>query len=511
MKNDITVEMLRSLNAELEVLSTANKPSLSSKNHAAPPPQLRHLTSKQQVPETPAEVEKLKSALSVLSPDALRGQGILYEPGDLGATSNYWLMVVWAVASLNWISGKEIVRKWSMGSTRFTNEGFESAWNAYDHSRPNAIGIGSLYRLAIDNGWQPLFTAPADALLMADASRYKVLSPVAIQALPHQQWRVKHVLPTSGLAALFGPSGSGKSFLALDLASCISHGVPWFGIRVNQAPVLYVMLEGEGGIRNRIAAHENAQGPLPANAFGVITQPFQLTTPQDVIDLAVATPPGAVIFIDTLNRAAPTSDENSSKEMGVILQAAKDLQLRTQGLVIVVHHTGKDSSKGMRGHSSLHAALDAAIEVERTATGSRHWSIAKAKDGEDGKKVAFKLKVHTLGQDADGDDITSCSVEPDLASIFVKAEPKGSKQRGALKVAKNLFTSSQASTGVACCPVGAKCMKVEVVVVALASTLATTAANKRNNEARRLVRALISSGHLGSAIDASGDAWCWLG
>ena len=228
MKNDITLEMLRSLNAELEILATANKPAVSSKNLTAPPPLLRHLTSRQQVPETPEEVGKLKSALAVLSPDALRGQGKLYEPGNFGTSSNYWLMVVWAVASLNWVSGKEIVREWSIGSTRFTNEGFESAWNAYDHSRPNAIGIGSLYRLAIDNGWQPLATAPADALLMADASRYKVLSAAAIQSLPHQQWRVKHVLPSSGLAALFGPSGSGKSFLALDLASCISHGVPWF-------------------------------------------------------------------------------------------------------------------------------------------------------------------------------------------------------------------------------------------------------------------------------------------
>lgn len=511
MKNDITPEMLRALNAELEALSASNKPATAMANPDPLIPVLGHLTTRQPVPETPEEIAKLKSALAVLSPDTLRGQGKLYEPGASTPSKDYWLTIIWAGASLNWSGGKEIFRDWSMRSARYTAEGFEEAWNAYDHSRTDAIGIGSLYRLAIDNGWQPLVTAPADALLMADASRYKVLSPASIQALPHQQWRVKHVLPTSGLAALFGPSGSGKSFLALDLASCISHGVPWFGIRVNQAPVLYVMLEGEGGIRNRIAAHENAHGPLPANAFGVITQPFQLTKPQDVIDLAVATPPGAVIFIDTLNRAAPTSDENSSKEMGVILQAAKDLQLRTQGLVIVVHHTGKDSSKGMRGHSSLHAALDAAIEVERTATGSRHWSIAKAKDGEDGRKVAFKLKVHALGQDADGDDITSCSVEPDLASIFVKAEPKGSKQREALRVAKNLFATSQASTGVACCPVGAKSMKVEVVVVALASTLAATPVNKRNNEARRLVRALISSGHLESAIDAAGDAWCWAG
>jgi len=509
MKNDVTSEMLKALNLELEALAASKAPATIQGN--SPIPILAHLTAPQAVPETPTEIAKLKGALAVLSPDALRGQGKLYEPGDTGPTSDYWLMVVWAVASLNWISGKEIVREWSMDSSRYTEDGFEAAWDAYDHSRQKAIGIGSLYRLAKDNGWQQSSTAPAELPLMADAARYKVLSPEAIQALPPQKWRVKYVLPTTGLAALFGPSGSGKSFLALDLASCISRGAPWFGIRVNQAPVLYVMLEGEGGIRNRIAAHESAHGPLPADLFGVITQSFQLTTPQDVIDLGAASPSGAVIFIDTLNRAAPTSDENSSKEMGIILQAAKDLQLMTQGLVIVVHHTGKDSSKGMRGHSSLHAALDAAIEVERTATGARHWSIAKAKDGEDGKRVGFKLKIHVLGQDADGDEITSCSVEPDLSALFVRPEPRGAKLRLALKTATGLIAGGQTITGITSCPLGTKGIKVDDMLTAISACLSTSPSNKRRSEARRLIDGLISSGHLNSAIDTAGDSWCWLG
>ena len=72
-------------------------------------------------------------------------------------------------------------------------------------------------------------------------------------------------------------------------------------------------------------------------------------------------PPGAVVFLDTLNRAAPTADENSSKDMGEILSAAKLLQSLINGLVVLVHHTGKDATKGLRGHSSLFAALDAAV------------------------------------------------------------------------------------------------------------------------------------------------------
>ena len=87
--------------------------------------------------------------------------------------------------------------------------------------------------------------------------------------------------------------------------------------------------------------------------------------------------------------------------MGLILAGMKRLQEITGGLVIIVHHTGKDASKGLRGHSSLAAALDGAIEVERTQT-SRSWSAAKVKDGEDGKQRAFKLHVVDLGRDGDG-------------------------------------------------------------------------------------------------------------
>nr|WP_315474865.1 hypothetical protein [uncultured Sandarakinorhabdus sp.] len=90
----------------------------------------------------------------------------------------------------------------------------------------------------------------------------------------------------------------------------------------------------------------------------------------------------------------------------------KRLQELTEGLVICVHHTGKDASKGMRGHSSLHAALDIAIEVGRGDL-TRWWKAAKVKDGADDRTRGFKLNVIDLGIDVDGDAITSCAIEPD--------------------------------------------------------------------------------------------------
>ena len=93
------------------------------------------------------EVAKLESALSYLSPDVGRGNGSIFDSAGY-PVPDYWLGVVWAIASLGWNVGKNIARKWSMQSARYDEDGFENAWNGYDASKSNAVGIGSLYKLA---------------------------------------------------------------------------------------------------------------------------------------------------------------------------------------------------------------------------------------------------------------------------------------------------------------------------------------------------------------------------
>ena len=328
--------------------------------------------------------------------------------------------------------------------------------------------------------------------------------------MPPVKWRLKGVFPYEGLAALYGPSASGKSFLATDFSVAIAEGKHWFGMRTMQSTVIYVALEGESGFKNRVAAWELENNrTLPANMF-MVMQPFQITNPTDVNELAATVPHGCVVIVDTLNRAAPTSDENSSKEMGEILQACKRLQSLIGGLVVLVHHTGKDTTKGARGHSSLFAAFDGAIEVTRLVN-SRSWSIAKAKDGVDGKDFSFELKVHNLGKDLDGDEISSCTIEKVLPNIFVKPPPQGAKQQSAFKALKgHIATLVNPPLGIAGGPAGVPCIRFEDAVIFLAGTLTTTAKNKRTNEARRLLKGLSFSGHIDSGLDANADTWCWV-
>ncbi|MBO7411035.1 MAG: AAA family ATPase, partial [Ottowia sp.] len=150
---------------------------------------------------------------------------------------------------------------------------------------------------------------------------------------------------------------------------------------------------------------------LPAD-LRLVMDPFRINHAQEAQDLAAVVPHGAVIVIDTQNRAAPDADENAARDMGGIIEGAKTLQALVGGLVVLVAHTGKDTSKGPRGHSSQIPAVDAAIEVSRSGE-HRAWRADKVKDGADGAEHGFKLVAIELGADDDGDTLTSCAIAPD--------------------------------------------------------------------------------------------------
>lgn len=333
--------------------------------------------------------------------------------------------------------------------------------------------------------------------------RFKLLGADDLRNLPPLAWRVRGVLPAVGLGAIFGPSASGKSFLAFDMAAAIAEGLPWFQCRTEAAPVVYAALEGEAGFKLRAQAWEQRRVRNLPEGLRMMLQPFKLTDPQDVADLAAVVPAGAVVVVDTLNRAAPTADENSSRDMGEILEAAKTLQRLTGGLVVLVHHTGKNTAAGLRGHSSLFAALDAAIEVTRDGT-RRAWKVAKAKDGQDGAEHPFALAVESLGTDETGEPITSCVVVRDIAAQDVRAVkmPQGGNQRLVLEALRPMFKDGR--TGKPGAPPLRPCIELEAAVSKAAASLAVTP-DRKAERARAAITGLVSRGLLGLY-----EGWLWL-
>ena len=264
--------------------------------------------------------------------------------------------------------------------------------------------------------------------------RFRLLTAADLAGRPPLRWRVRGVLPEAGIGAIYGPSASGKSFLALDLLAAIAEGRPWFNCRSKAAPVVYVALEGEAGIAQRVQAYQVKHGPL-TDGFRFLLSPLDIRDTADraelVKDIMATEWAGGVLCIDTLNRAAAGMDENDSRDMGQVIDALKALQRELGGLVLAVHHAGKDATKGLRGHSSLLAALDVVLEVTRDGD-RREWKLFKAKDGADGTAHPFRLDVVELGQDEDGERITSCVVAPEETpeQAFRKAlPPKAGNQK----------------------------------------------------------------------------------
>jgi archaellum biogenesis ATPase FlaH len=242
--------------------------------------------------------------------------------------------------------------------------------------------------------------------------RYKLLSGSDIANEPLKEWAVKGIFPIQGISAVYGPSGSGKSFLCIELAAAIQEGKPFFDLKTKQTDVIIIGLEGESGYKVRYDAWKTINvRDIPFKT--VLRQSFNVTIDKDVADLAEAVPKGCVVIIDTMNQSAPTIDENASKDMGSVIRGLKQLQTLTKGLVIIVHHTGKNETRGLRGHSSLHAAMDAEIEVQGDPESpKKSFKTTKVKDGAAGKSFPFELIPIDLGEDEDGEPITSCYVKP---------------------------------------------------------------------------------------------------
>lgn len=280
----------------------------------------------------------------------------------------------------------------------------------------------------------------------------------------------------------------------------------WFDCRVKHAPVLYVALEGEAGIAQRMKAYEAQHGPVPSG-LRVMLQPFDIRIPADRADLVRAIKAagwaGGVLCLDTLNRAAPGMDENDSKSMGEVITAAKAIQAALGGLVLVVHHTGKDATKGLRGHSSLHAALDCAIEVSREGD-LRDWSVHKVKDGEDGEAHPFRLDVVEIGTDEYGDPITSCVVVPaeTAATASRSKKPKGGNQRIVYDALGELLRNA-VHLGKAGSPPTRPCVELEAAVEAIAPRLPCEA-KRKPERTRQAFTGLIASGAV-----VYREGWLW--
>lgn len=226
------------------------------------------------------------------------------------------------------------------------------------------------------------------------------------------EYVVKQWLTRNSVSVVYGEANVGKSFWAIDLAHAVHQGHAWAGCKTRPGPVLYVAAEGGDLFNNRLAA--------VGARFMVLKAPVTMAgrncdaqaLAQAIGHLAETHGPFAMVIFDTLARVMGGADENAAADISALMRGLDLIRSQSGAHVMLIHHSGKDVAKGARGHSSLRAAVDTEIELTKDKeTGQRMARATKQRDLPAGSEDLFDLEVVNLGQDQDGETVTSCRIK----------------------------------------------------------------------------------------------------
>ena len=184
---------------------------------------------------------------------------------------------------------------------------------------------------------------------------FTLLDDVAVSL--RNRWIVKNLIPRAGLGVVFGDPGSGKTAVTIDLMMHVAAGMPYRNRRVEQAAVVYIVLEGHHGAVNRIAAardHLDVKGapfavvPVTADFRSEENSAKAAAVANQLIEARKGLP--VVVVIDTFQAALGAGGSDCDpRDVGALLEGVK-AQIVAPGMTaLFVHHSGKDKSRGARG------------------------------------------------------------------------------------------------------------------------------------------------------------------
>lgn len=384
----------------------------------------------------------------------------------------------------------------------------ERVWPYIHADRPGGITDGYILNLAAEYGFcratpddfEALPPLP-DPFITDTLDPGNPFTPLQAAEFANQvvgtHWLVKNVFPANSLAVMYGASGSGKSFMALDMCIAIARGDNWRGHRTHAGRVVYVAAEGAPGFRRRLHAFARQYSvPLDSIDVWVIPKPPSLLDPAVVKQLIAAIKPlmpVALVVLDTFAQVTAGGNENSSEDMGKALKHAQKVGEVLGCAVLLIHHSGKDETRGARGWSGIKAALDAEFEVVRSEH-DRAMTVTKLKDGEEGEEFGFRLLEIVIGEDDEGENVTSCVVEHgEVSARQVKARKKlGANEVVVQRVLLDLAIGQGGWVGIE--------RVIEVAMDELAAP-GEGARDRRPEVLRRAIKKMVDGGY----FEASGD------
>jgi len=238
-------------------------------------------------------------------------------------------------------------------------------------------------------------------------NKYEIITREQLKKLPKPEWLIKKIIEAAEMSMIYGLPGSGKTFIALDMCLCIATGLPWMGQETQACSVLYTFGEGASGIEGRVAAWEEENDKPVGNKVHFLAITPKLNDKHEAnelcssIDMLDEKP--SLIVIDTLSRAIAGSEENSAKEMSVVVEVCGVLQKRYGAAILLGHHSTKSGGTA-RGSSAIEGAANAMIYVNKNKNNTGVISCEKQKN--QGQFEDIKFKLVTVGSE----DEASCTV-----------------------------------------------------------------------------------------------------
>ena len=329
------------------------------------------------------------------------------------------------------------------------------------------------------------------------------------------------------LCAWYGAPKSGKTFLGVHAAACIGYGRPFFGHAVDPGLVIYVAAEMGGRAQRRALAWRHGyadylgEARREATPVAIIPRVVNLMDTRAVnslLDTALALidrlgKAPRLVVVDTLARSLIGGDENTAKDMGLAVAAAMRMRDRLGLATLLIHHSGKDVTKGARGSNALLAAVDMQLRVEKAGEGRHLFEVEDSRNGDEGIRRAFTLPVvelvpanATTGRQA----ISTCYVaeggEAQAASRSARVEPTGATQRIVLQVVREVVAEyGEPVPPTSTIPPGRRWVKTETVIARAADRLPGEPEGFRaRGTVKRTLKSLQAGGFIGSQ---AGHVW----
>ncbi len=250
---------------------------------------------------------------------------------------------------------------------------------------------------------------------------YDIYDDCADQA--DKTWILKDLIALGEDSTWFGPPGSLKSALLLDMAVSIGFRKAWRGHEYHckkcyddpydePRGTVYFALERADLVKNRIGAYKMRDPfPLP---IAVVSEKLDLLDPDCVFQVRDTVwdfekkwgCPVGLIIIDTFSKAIANGDEDKAQTQNIAANNLIEIHGYLSGVhIATIGHTGKNPNAGERGSNARLGHVDLAVQISGDKV--RTAKVVKANDQPERQIASFEAEQITVsGKRKDGTDRT---------------------------------------------------------------------------------------------------------